>query len=157
MSIDALSIVRKGLQEYADRGVFRGFGEVKGARGKAGFNFVWLGNRLLNVTLDEKKGVLRFNNLLPNISSDSILYEDLKRFLKSRSDRKTPRHRRVEAHRAELSWINRGGNISIALTIKNNQYAYGLNRLVNLVHEIFVHLSDSYSDYLCENFDAPQE
>ncbi|MEK6323966.1 MAG: hypothetical protein AABN33_20170 [Acidobacteriota bacterium] len=157
MPTDPLDVVGRGLQAYADRGVFRGFDEVKSRNGKPGFRFVWLGSRLLNFSLDSQKGVLKFKNLLPNVPSNSMLYSDLKRFLKSRSDRKIPKHRRVDASRAEVSWTNRRGNVSIALTVKNNQYAYGLNKLVNLVHEIFVLLNDSYADYMSENFDAPQE
>ena len=53
--------------------------------------------------------------------------------------------------------MNRAGNVSIALKVRNNQYAYGLNRLVNLVHEVFVQLNDSHPDYMCNNFDVPQE
>lgn len=157
MPTNPVNVVGRGLQAYADRGVFRGFDEVKTRNGKAGFRFVWLGSRLLDFSLDSKKGVLKFSNLLPNVPSNSILYSDLKHFLKSRCDRKIPRHRRVDARRAKVSWTNRRGNVSIALTVRNNQYAYGLNRLVNLIHEVFVMLNDSYADYMSENFDAPQE
>jgi hypothetical protein len=157
MPTDPLTVVEKGLQAYANRGVFRGFDEIKTRKGKPGFKFVWLGSRLLTFSLDSQKGVLKFSNLLPNVPSNSMLYSDLKRFLKSRSDRRIPRHRRVDAARAEVSWTNRRGNVSIALTVRNNQYAYALNKLVNLIHEVFVLLNDSYGDYMSENFDAPQE
>ncbi|HEX8186367.1 MAG TPA: hypothetical protein VF747_16500, partial [Blastocatellia bacterium] len=59
--------------------------------------------------------------------------------------------------RAEVSCYNRGGIVSISLKVKNNQYAYGVNRIVNLVHELFLHLRDMHPDYLAENFDVPQE
>lgn len=153
----SFDIVRKGLQAYADRGVFRGFDEVKTRNGKRAFRFVWLGNRPVDFDFDSKKGVLRFNKLLPNVPANSALYSDLNRFLKSRSDPKIPKHRRVEARRATVSCSNRAGSVSIALWVKDNQYEYGLKKLVNLVHEVFVHLNDAYADYLCENFDVPQE
>ena len=157
MPTDPLKVVGSGLRAYADRGVFRGFDEVKAQNGKPGFRFIWLGSRLLNFSLDSEKGVLKFSNLLPNVPSNSVLYSDLKHFLKSRSDRKIPSHRRVDSSRAEVTWTNRRGNISIALMVRKNQYAYGLNKLVNLIHEVFVMLNDSYADYMSENFDAPQE
>ena len=116
-----------------------------------------MGNRLLNLSLDSKKGVLTFSNLLPNIPASSMLYEDLTRFLKSRSDRTVPNHRRVDSRRAEITWTNRRGNVWIALNVLNDQYAYGLKKLVNIIHEIFVMLNDSYSDYMHANFDASQE
>jgi len=157
MPSDPVKVVRSGLQAYADRGVFRGFDEVKARNGKPGFKFVWLGSRLLTFSFDSREGVLTFTNLLPNVPLNSMLYGDLKRFLESRSDREIPRHRRIDSTRAELSWTNRRGKVSIALTVRNNQYAYGVRKLINLVHEVFVLLNDSYADYMNENFDVPQE
>ena len=115
------------------------------------------GSRLLTFSFDSREGVLTFTNLLPNVPLNSMLYGDLQRFLESRSDRKIPRHRRIDSARAELSWTNRRGKVSIALTVRNNQYAYGVRKLINLVHEVFVLLNDSYADYMNENFDVPQE
>jgi hypothetical protein len=157
MSTKPLDVVRKGLQVYADRGVFRGLDEAKTHNGKQSFKFVWLGDRPLEFGIDAEKALLTFKHLLPNVRANSVLYSDLKRFLNSRSDRDLPRHRRIDAKRAEVVCVNRAGNVSIALKIRNNQYAYGLNRLVNLVHEIFVQLNDSHPDYMCETFDVPQE
>lgn len=152
-----LDIVRNGLQAYADRGIFRGFDEVETRYGKRVFRFVWLGSRPVAFDVDSEKGVLRFNKLLPNVPPNSALYSDISGFLKSRSDPRIPKHRRVEARRATVSCTNRAGNVSIALSVKNDQYEYGLKKLINLVHEVFVRLNDSHADYLCENFDAPQE
>jgi hypothetical protein len=47
--------------------------------------------------------------------------------------------------------------VSISLKVKKNQYAYAVNRIVNLVHELFVHLRNAHPDYLVEYFDVPQE
>ena len=157
MSTRALDVVRKNLQIYADRGVFRGLNEVKPRNGKQSFTFVWLGNRPLEFGIDTQASLLTFKHLLPNVPSHSDLYSDLKDFLKSRCDADVPKHRRIDAKRAEVLWVNRGSNVTITLRVRNNQYAYGFNRLVNLVHEIFVQLNDSHPDYMCENFDVPQE
>ena len=157
MPIEPLEVVRKGLQAYADRGVFHGLDEVKARNGRRAFRFVWFGSRSLEFSFDSEKRLLRFNRLLPNVPSRSTLYSDLNSFVKSRSDRSIPKHRRVDARYAEVFCNNRQGDVSIVLRVKNNQYAYGLNKLVNLAHEIFVQLSDSYADYLAENFDVPQE
>lgn len=157
MSTRALDVVRKNLQVYADRGVIRGLNEVKTRSGKRSFTFVWLGDRPLEFSIDTEAARLTFNRLLPNVPSKSELYSELKRFLKNRSGSDLPKHRRIDTKRAEVVWVNRSGNVSIILKIRNNQYAYGLNRLVNLVHELFVQLNDSHPDYMCENFDVPQE
>lgn len=157
MSTRALDVVRKNLWVYADRGVFRGLNEVRPRNGKQSFTFVWVGDRQLEFAIDTEAGLLTFKRLLPNVPSRSELYSDLKRFLKSRCDVDVPKHRRIDANRAEVIWVNRASNVSITLRVRNNQYAYALNRLVNLVHEIFVQLNDSHPDYMCENFDVPQE
>lgn len=157
MPTDPLDVVRKNLRTYADRGVFRGLSEVAPRNGKQSFTFVWLGNRLLEFDVDTKAARLTFKRLLPNVPPKSELYSELKQFLKGRHDRDLPKHRRIDAKRAEVDWVNRAGNVSIILKVRNNHYAYGTNRLVNLVHEIFVQLNDSRPDYMCENFDIPQE
>lgn len=148
-----MKIVRDSLQAYADRGVFRGFSESKAGQ----FEFTWLLQRQMNLVLDPVKGVLRFKQLLPGVPAKSPLYAELKSFVDYRHDRELPEHRRIDRKRAEVSCSNRGGVVSISLKVKKNQYAYGVNRLVNLVHELFVHLRELHPEYLVENFDVPQE
>ncbi len=152
-----VDVVRNALQVYAERGIFRGLDEVKTRSGKQSFRFAWLGDRALELAIDTQRALLSFNRLLPNVPSKSSLYSELRKFIKSRYDRDLPKHRRIDAKRAEVICINRAGNVSISLKVRNNGYAYGLNRLVNLVHEVFVQLNDSHPDYMCENFDVPQE
>jgi hypothetical protein len=148
-----LSVVRESLQTYADRGVFRGFSESK--RGQ--FKFVWLLRQQMELNVDTAKHILRFKQLLPGVSARSALYAELKNFIEQRHDRALPEHRRIDRKRAEASCSNRGGFVSVSLRVKNNQYAYGVNRLVNLVHELFLFLRESHPEYLVENFDVPQE
>jgi hypothetical protein len=154
---EPLDVVRKGLQAYADRGVFRGLDEEKPRNGRRAFRFAWVGSRSLELSLDSKKHLLSFNKLLPNVPSKSKLYSDLSRFVDGRSDRRLPKHRRIDGRYAEVFCRNRRGVVSLELRVKNDRYAYGLNKLVNLAHEIFVQLGDSYAEYMTENFDAPQE
>jgi hypothetical protein len=153
MSSKHLSIVREALQAYADRGVFRGFSEQKNGR----FTFVWFFHHPMELIVDTAKHELRFKQLLPGVPAKSALYAELKSFIGERHDRELPEHRRVDRRRAEVSCTNRAGKVSISLTVKRNQYAYGVNRIVNLIHELFVHLRNAHPDYLVENFDAPQE
>ncbi len=148
-----LNEVRESLQTYADRGVFRGFSEDK--RGQ--FTFVWLLRREMELIADTEKHLLRFKQLLPGIPTSSELYGELKTFLAARHDGELPEHRRIDRTRAVLSCTNQRGAVSIALKIKNDEYAYGVNRLVNLVHELFLYLRELHPEYLVENFDVPQE
>lgn len=153
MSSKSLQIVREALQAYADRGVFRGFSETK----PGSFQFVWMLRHQMELVVDTAKHELRFKQLLPGVTAKSELYVDLKSFVAERHDSQLPEHRRVDRRRAEVSCFNRSGVVSISLKVKNNQYAYGVNRIVNLVHELFVHLRQTHPDYLVENFDVPQE
>ncbi|MGH9801308.1 MAG: hypothetical protein ACRD82_13155 [Blastocatellia bacterium] len=153
MSSKSLQIVRESLQTYADRGVFRGFSEAKNGR----FTFVWFYHHPMELIVDTAKHELRFKQLLPGVPAKSALYAELKSFIEQRQDRQLPEHRRIDRRRAEVTCLNRAGAVSVTLKVKNSQYAYGANRIVNLVHELFVHLRNSYPDYLVENFDVPQE
>lgn len=148
-----LSIVRGSLQAYADRGVFRGFSETRNGR----FEFVWTLNHRMELSVDTAKHTLRFNRLLPGVPVKSALYAELKSFIHQRHDKELPEHRRIDRRRAEISCANRGGSVSVSLKIKNNQYEYGVNRIVNLAHELFLHLREAHPEYLMENFDVPQE
>jgi hypothetical protein len=141
------------LQAYADRGVFRGFSEVRDGH----FSFVWLIRREMELSVDTAKQVLRFRRLLPGVPAGSAMYAELKSFIRQRHDCALPEHRRIDRRRAEASCTNRGGCVSLSLKVKNHHYAYGVNRLVNLAHELFLHLREAYPDYLAENFDVPQE
>ncbi len=149
----ALSAVRESLQAYADRGVFRGFSEIKNGR----FQFVWTLDHRMELSVDTAKRELRFKRLLPNVPARSALYAELKSFVEGRHDEEAPEHRRIDRKRAEASCANRGGFVSVSLKVKNNQYAYGVNRIVNLAHELFLYLRERRPEYLMENFDVPQE
>jgi class 3 adenylate cyclase len=148
-----LQEVRESLQVYATRGVFRGFSEEKSGQ----FLFVWLLRREMELIADTEKHVLRFRQLLPGIPTASELYGELKTFLAERHDEDLPEHRRIDRARAVLSCTNQRGAVTIALKVKNDDYAYGVNRLVNLVHELFLYLREHHTEYLVENFDVPQE
>lgn len=153
MENGSLNIVRDALQTYAERGVFRGFSESKPGQ----FTFVWFYQHPMELLVDTKAHVLRFKQLLPGVPARSELAKELKAYLQARHDETLPEHRRVDRQRAEVTFTNRGGVVSLALQIKQNDYAYGVNKLVNLVHELFVHLRAEYPEYLVENFDVPQE
>jgi hypothetical protein len=153
MARGPLNVVRDSLQKYADRGVFRGFSEVKPGH----FRFVWVIHHEMEMVVDRSRALLRFKRLLPGVPARSPLYDELKDFLEARHDVQLPEHRRIDRRRAEVSCVSRGGFVSISLKVKRNEYAYGVNRIVNLVHELFVHLRDAHPEYLTENFDVPQE
>ena len=153
MAKGSLPVVREKLQEYADRGVFRGFSETRAGQ----FKFAWGIHIEMELIVDSGKKALRFRRLLPNLPANSDLYRELKAFVADRHDPALPEHRRIDRRRAEAFCSSRGGNFSLELRVKNSQYEYAVNRIVNLVHELFVHLKDVHPGYLAESFDVPED
>ena len=154
---DPLKVVRDNLKDYADRGVFRGFCEEPAGKTKSSFSFLWLTPRRMQLVVDTDKECMTFKDLLPNVASKSIIQKDIKRFLQARYDDALPEHRRVDSKRGEISCTNRRGALSLSLNVKGGQYRYCLSKIVNLTHELFVHLGDYHDDYMCLNFEARQE
>jgi len=154
---DELALVRDQMQAYADRGVFRGFSESASSKNAATFHFVWLTSREMQLSVELTKRRLRFDRLLPALPAGSPLLADLRKFLEERHGDSLPEHRRIDPTRARASAVNRRGTVSIAVEVADDQVAYGVNRAVNLVHELFVHLRDAWPEYLMEHFDASLE
>lgn len=151
------AVIRKILREYADRGVFGGFSENEARGGKTTFEFNWLHNRRFEVVFDERADTVQFKNALPHIQAKSPVYKSVKEFIASRSDTKLPAHRRIDTKRAEAKCVSRGGSVSLVMRVKNNQYTYGVRKLVNLLHETFIMIDQEHTEYLYEHFDLPEE
>lgn len=147
--------VRKLLEGYAARGVFRGFsaGAVRG--GKATFKVVWHRSRVFDLVFDCEAATLRCPQVLANIPADSPMYRELKEFIKSRHADDLPEHRRTDRRKAQVQPYNRQGSVSLVLRIKDGDCEYGARKLIHLIHEIFVtFLADgNYLEYLVEVFD----
>ena len=146
-----------GLQAYADRGVFRGFAEQPARGGKRRFTFLWLAPSPFTLTYDPATGTLAFRDLLPNVPARSPLAGALRRFIRDRASATLPPHRRVDPARASVSCAIRRGSLSVQVVAQPGHHGYAVNRAVNLVHEVFMHLHVRYPEYMWENFDAPQE
>ncbi len=153
----SLGLVRQGLQAYADRRVFSGFSEGRPVAGRHRFRFSWLGAESLTLDYTPASGTFVFRALLPNVPSGSALYSDLEAFVAGRASTRLPEHRRIERRRARVRCIAAGGAVSVELVATRNFHDYGVNRVVNLVHEIFLYLQEYRPEYLWANFAAPEE
>ena len=93
------------LQDYAGRGVFRGFsqGPVRGR--KATFKMLWHRDRFFELTLDTAKKTLCFPVVLPGVPRNSAMYREFVRFVESQYSPKVPAHRRID--RKKVSQIGR--------------------------------------------------
>ncbi|HIE93982.1 MAG TPA: hypothetical protein EYQ83_14370 [Acidobacteria bacterium] len=153
----SLAVVRERLQTYADRGVFRGFSEQAPRGGRHRFRFSWLGVRTLSLDYTPKTGTFLFRNLLPGIPARSSLARDLQGFVAGRASPRLPPHRRVDRRRARIGCVPSRGAVSVELVATRNHHEYGVNRVVNLAHEIFLYLHTYQPEYMWKHFDAPQE
>ena len=102
-------------------------------------------------------GIFVFRNLLPNVTARSPLHRDLQAFVAARASPRLPAHRRVDRRRARIRCVLSRGAVSLELVATRNHHEYGVNRVVNLVHEIFVYLHAYHPEYMWQNFDAPEE
>jgi hypothetical protein len=153
----AQEAVRSALEDYALRGVFSGFGEADGPRGKTIFSFVWLHDRHMELTLDPVKRELRFNRVLPGVKAGTPFALDLKRLIEKLKSDEVPEYRRVDPERAALACSNRQDHLSVTVKVKSDEYEYAVNRMVNVAHELFVYLRSAWPEYLMEYFNEPEE
>ena len=149
-----IEAVAETLENYARRGVFRGFSRGPVRNGRAAFRMIWHRDRVFDFIFDANRGTMRFPLVLPDVPADSKMYSDLKAFIKSRQSGDVPEHRRIDTRKARVGCSVRRGNVSLTLSVRNGDYQYAAQRLINLVHEIFlVFLADGYFDYMVEAFD----
>lgn len=152
-----LAAVRACLQGYAERGVFRGYTERPAWRSRTLFRFSWLARRPYDLEYEPDTGSFVFLNALPNVPARTPLARALKDFVARRSDESLPEHRRVDPERATASAFIRQGDMRLQVVAGNGDHAYAANRVVNLMHEVYLHLQSHHPEYLWANYDAPQE
>ena len=153
----SLAVVRQRLQAYADRRVFGGFSEGRPVAGRHRFRFSWLGTEPLTLDYTPASGTFVFRALLPNVPARSALYADLDAFVAGRASTRLPDHRRIDRRRARARCVAARGAVSLELVATRNFHDYGVNRVVNLVHEVFLYLQECRPEYLWANFAAPEE
>ena len=150
-----IEAVAATLENYARRGVFRGFSRGPVSKDKAAFRMVWHRDRVFDFIFDFRGNTMRFPVVLPNVPASSSMYSELKAFINSRHSDKVPAHRRIDSRKAQVRSYNRGGNVSLTLTVVDGEFEYCARKLINLVHEIFMAflIDGSYYEYMVETFD----
>jgi hemerythrin len=149
------TVVREGLQAYSDRGVFRSFTEKAGKDGKIKFQFLYFGDKPVNLEFEEKDHTLVVRNMLRRVPAD--MYRDFTAFLDELYDPHLPAHRRIHKGSAEAEFVKKGSNVSLVFRVKRNRYKYGVNKLVNLLSWIHTHVQNYHPDYLVEVLGEPEE
>jgi hypothetical protein len=148
-------IVRQILAGYAERGVFRAYGDRQDDGGRSHFSFRWHTDVPLDVTYAPARRELTFRNLLPAVGSRSAMYRDLKQFLDVRTSGDLPEHRRIDPQKVRTTVTNRAGAVSLIVSLEDAYLEYGVRKAVNLVHELFVHFlrQPMYFHYMVEHFE----
>ncbi len=142
------------MEDYARRGVFRGFTKVAARGSSAAFKFIWFRDRAFDVIVDTERKTVMMPVVLPRVPDN--IYRDFKTFVQSHHDSGLPDHRRVEKTKARLRCANRHGRASVTVTVKDEDYGYALQKLIHLIHETFVIflLDGRYRDYTVEQLGA---
>jgi hypothetical protein len=149
--------VADALQRYANRGVFRGLSTSGGRAGRLEFSIVWLTRHPMIVTYDPKTAVLTFKNLLPGVDADSGLVSELKAIVDEHIGSALPPARRIDARRTRVLCRVRQRNLSLLMSVRGTHHAYAVQRGLNLVHRLFLHLQAYYPEYLVEQFGFSSE
>lgn len=157
LSVDAAEIVAGVMHTYAGRGMFQNCQIVKRKADVTDFHFNWLYGQPFTLSCDCKKSRLSLPDLLPRVEKNSLLYKELRTFLKARSDPGLPDHRRIDPERAMAASRFSAGIVSIELTLMDEDYEYAARKLINLAHELFLFLNEHWADYMWENFQLNME
>ncbi len=152
---DCVDLVGGILENYANRGIFRGFSRGPVRNGKASFKILWHRDRVFELILDSNTRSLRFPVVLPEVPPASSMYREFKEFVASRQSADFPEHRRIDPAKAGVRSGNRAGNVSLTLKLADSDYEYATRKFIHLVHEIFmIFLMDGpYFEYMVEVFD----
>lgn len=145
------------LRGYAVRGVFQNYRVVSRNTGKVQFDFGWLYGQPFALTCEVNRHRLTLTELLPNVDPTSMMYRELKGFLKDLSYPDLPEHRRVDPLLAKIGPRIRAGVVSLEVSLVGQDYEYGTRKLINVAHELFLFLNEYWADYMSLNFKLNME
>ena len=146
------------LREYADRGIFRGFGTSVDRKGNLECRFLWHAPEPHRLRFELGRSALVFVDLLPAVPYPSDMDRALRAFVAGRSGEELPAHRRIDPAKASCRCRNRAGKVSIEVRCLDGDFEYAANKAVKLVNEVFLNfLAGPYDGYMIEHFGAPEE
>ena len=146
-----LAGVRRLMEEYARRGVFRGFSLQLVSDASLAFRMTWHRDLVFDLIVDAAKKTISLPRVLPRVPQG--LYADFKRFVAAHHDAGLPEHRRTDPAKSRIRCANHRGCVALTVAVKDGDYEYGLQRLIHLVHETFLIflLNGLYRDYRVEH------
>jgi hypothetical protein len=142
------------LQGYVTRGLLRNF---EASRGGGDYGFTWMSHKRMNLRWTPSTQTVSFKDLAPNIPARSVMYRELRAFLKERTEESLPPHRRVDPAEFELLCKNRNSTVSVGLRVTGGTEEEAMRKLMLLIHEAFLFLNDRWPEYMQEEFGASPE
>src|SRR4051794_32257538 len=86
------------LENYASRGIFRGFSRGAATASRASYKIVWHRNREFELVFDARKSTLKMPSVLPAVFPE--MFEHLKSWIAEQQSAETLEHRRIEPSKA---------------------------------------------------------
>lgn len=133
--------------------MFRGFSRGPSSEGKAAYQIVWHRERLFDLTVDTRRGVILCPVVLPQLPARSAMYSKLREFLKSCQDSDRPDHRRIDSRKARVACANRRGDVSLTMTIRDGDCEYAIRKFIHLIQEIYMIFLSEHFEYQVAAFD----
>ena len=152
-----VAAVRELLAALATRGVLREFEERSLRNSKTEYQFTWLLDRRFTFIFDPSESKLTLRDLLPGIPTNSPLDFAVREFVAARTSKQLLAHRRIDPAKATLAVSHSRSSLSLVLTVKRNQYAYAVPKLLNFCNELFGFLDMYHLQYLWEHLGVPEE
>lgn len=149
--------VDETLELYANKGVFRSYSSILRSNKAVTYRMKWHKERFYDLIYDVGNGSLRFPVVLPKVPRP--MYEEFKKFVASRQSAEMLAHRRIDPKKIRISCSLKNGNISLLFISKDRDLEYATQKLINLMHEVFmVFLRDGlYYEYMIETFDIDRD
>ena len=118
---------------------------------------IWHRDRPFTLTVDTRRGVIHCPLVLPRVPAGSAMYRELRAFLKACQNADRPDHRRIDNRKARVTCANRGGDVSLTMTmtmtIGDANYEYGIRKFIHLIQEIYLVFLTEHFEYQVEAFD----
>lgn len=150
----ARETVARVLADYHRRGTFGGLGEAPAKPGCAGWSVRWFRDIAFGIVLEERRGLLRLDNLLEDLPARDELAAALRAWLAERASPALPPHRRCDPARVRASLRQSGGTLALRIDCLDGDWEHATRRLVHLVNEIYLDVLSrpAHFDRLVEHF-----
>ncbi len=126
------------LRSYAERGVFRAFGDDPAPGGSAAFRLRWHRGQPMRWVWNARRQTLRVEPVLRGVPPRSAMDRQLRAWLRARQDPALPDHRRCDPDRLALTLRNRAGEMTLTGRVLDGDPDYGVRTLVRLVNEVYL-------------------